>query len=131
MVQANSSVSRVMPVLGVYFQRYVGSTLFQYLFFVLFKPLLTVLFVIGPEWRRSASSACRRFCGAILTHTLQIMFVILLTAVCYSTVLLLTQYRCSVLISSLIIPFFCYEALKMFLIFGFIPLPLWYHCLNT
>jgi hypothetical protein len=51
----------------------------------------------------------RRFFGFFLVYILQILLLLLLAAVTYSVLLLLTQYRCSVLISSLIIPFFCYE----------------------
>lgn len=64
-------------------------------------------------------------------YILQILFLILLAAVTYSVLLLLTQYRCSVLISSLIIPFFCYEVLKMAFVIGVIPLPVWYIFLNA
>src|SRR5687767_7654785 len=96
LVSANSQVARVMPVLGSYLSRYVGSTLFQYLFFLLFKPLLTFLFVEGPEWRKPHNSACKQCFGLVLIYTLQIVFVILLAAVSYSTLLLFTQYRCSV-----------------------------------
>jgi hypothetical protein len=130
LLQLNSSVSRVMPVLGSYFSRYVGSTAFTYLFYIVFKPILTFLFVSGPEWQQS-QSACKRFFGLILTYGLEIVLLLLLAAVAYSTLLLFTQYRCSVLLSGLIIPFFCYEVLKMLLVFGFIPLPLWYWLLLT
>lgn len=136
--------------------------LFQTLFYMLFKPLLAVLFVYGPVWRQSESMfvvilcivlvcfvtifsspriyfcvcfcvlrSCWRLLGTFLTYTIQILFLALLGAVSYSTLLLFTQYRCSVLIQSLIVPFFCYEILKMCLAFGFIPLPLYFWLLNA
>jgi len=129
-VRTNSTMASIIPSASSYFSRYLGSTFITWLFFVVFKPLLTFVFVTAPVWQRNPDSCTKRVFGFILGYILQIAFVLLLVAVAYSTLLLMTQYRCSVLIRSLIIPFFAYELLKMVFVLGFIPLPIWYYFVN-
>lgn len=126
-LSVNSQVTKQIPIAREYFARYVGSTFMQFVFVLISKPLITYTLQ-----RRAANSVgAVWYLDRLLTLLIFGLVMVLVIAESIYIWQLFNSYRCDALIKGVLYPYLVYEVIKSVLVFGFVPLPVWYWFLNT